>query len=269
MRRLLVILVVGATLFMVTAPAEGITFGQPDGNRHPNVGAIVLKLDDGSLRPWCSGTMVSERVFLTAAHCVFFADLLFGAGTYDVGVTFISDFGLGDPVPNFDESDLVFGAWYAHPGFDGKYGNSSKRPDVAVVVLDADPGVGHSALPAEHLLDGIDLRTAAFTTVGYGLVRNDKTRGPHSLSSDGLRRYAVQTASVLSEGWLKLSMNPSTGDGGTCSGDSGGPHFLGAGAEETTTVVSVTSHGDTNCRSTDWTSRVDTPEALSFIKSFI
>ena len=269
MRRILVMLAVAATL-MVATPAHAITFGEPDGNRHPNVGTMILKLADGSLRHWCTGTMVSERVFLTAAHCVFVGDLLFGAGTFDVGVTFVSDLGLDDPVPGFDESDVTFGTWYAHPGFDGKYGNSPKRPDIAVVVLEADPGVGHSDLPAEHLLDGIDLKTAEFTTVGYGFVRNDVKRGgPHSLSSDGVRRYAVQTGSVLTEAWLRLSMNPATGDGGTCSGDSGGPHFLGAGEEETTTVVSVTSHGDTYCRSSDWTSRVDTPEALSFITAFI
>jgi hypothetical protein len=266
MRRLLLVCAVVA--LAATTPAQAITFGQPDGNRHPNVGSIVVKLADGGLVPWCSGTMVSERVFLTAGHCVYFADQFFAPG-YQFGVTFLSDLGLDDPVPNFDESDLVMGVGHAHPSYDGKYGNSSKRPDVAVIVLEEDPGVGHSDLPAEGLLDTTDLKASAFTTVGYGLARGDKTKGPSSLSRDGVRRYAVQTASLLSDGWLKLSMNPATGDGGTCNGDSGGPHFLGAGAGETDTVVSVTSHGDSYCRSTDWTARVDTPDALSFIQSFI
>jgi hypothetical protein len=64
-------------------------------------------------------------------------------------------------------------------------------------------------------------------------------------------------------------MNPSTGNGGTCAGDSGGPHFLGAGEDETDIVVSVTLHGETYCRATDRTSRVDAPEPLAFIGSFI
>jgi Trypsin len=161
------------------------------------------------------------------------------------------------------------GVGHTHPSFDGKYGSSSKRLDIAVIVLDEDPGVGHSQLPSPSLLDSVDLKTASFTTVGYGTVREDKTKGPHTLSFDGVRRFAVQQATQLSDGWLKLSMNPSTGDGGTCSGDSGGPHFLGAGEDETDIVVSVTSHGDTYCRSTDWTARVDAPESLDFIESFI
>lgn len=270
MRRLIAILVgVSLATLMASTPSLAITFGQPDGNNHPEVGQMVVKLDDGTLIPFCSGTMVSERVFLTAGHCTFFADVFFGASGYELGVTFISDLGLDDGVPDFDESDLIMGVGHTHPSYDGKYGSSSKRLDLAVVVLEADPGVGAAELPSLNLLETVDLKTAWFTTVGYGRVRNDKTTGPHALTYDGLRRYAVQQATNLSDGWLKLSMNPATGNGGTCNGDSGGPHFLGAGAAETDIVVSVTSHGETWCRATDWTSRVDTPEALSFITGFI
>ena len=33
------------------------------------------------------------------------------------------------------------GVGHAHPSYDGKYGDSSKRVDVAVIVLEDDPGV--------------------------------------------------------------------------------------------------------------------------------
>jgi hypothetical protein len=52
------------TVLVCSGVALAITFGQPDGNRHPNVGALV----DGSIA-YCSGTLISETVFLTAAHC--------------------------------------------------------------------------------------------------------------------------------------------------------------------------------------------------------
>ena len=57
--------------------------------------------------------------------------------------------------------------------------------------------MGQANLPAQGLLDAIDLKPAAFTTVGYGLVRTDKTKGSNSLSDDGGRRFAAQTATQL------------------------------------------------------------------------
>jgi secreted trypsin-like serine protease len=51
----------------------------------------------------------------------------------------------------------------------------------------------------------------------------------------------------------------SIGDGGTCYGDSGGPHFLGG--VESNLIVSVTVTGDAMCRASDKTYRIDTPWA--------
>jgi hypothetical protein len=64
-------------------------------------------------------------------------------------------------------------------------------------------------------------------------------------------------------------MNPSTDSGGTCFGDSGGPHFLGAGNTETRIVTSVTVTGDRFCRATDKAYRLDTASARSFLGQFL
>ena len=204
-----------------------------------------------------------------AGHCTYFTELFFGGAGYEVGVTFVGDLGLDDATPNFDESDVVFGEPHTHPGFDGKFGGAQKRVDLAVLVLDSEPGVGFAQLPTENLLETLDLKTTRFTAVGYGIVREDKTKGPQTIFDDGLRRFAEQSATQVNPSWLLLSMNPSTGNGGTCNGDSGGPHFLGAGPTATRTIVSVTSWGDRFCRSNDWTARADTKVALDFITSFI
>jgi hypothetical protein len=49
-------------------------------------------------------------------------------------------------------------------------------------------------------------------------VRETKKKGPHSLFFDGQRRFADQGFRSLTKSWLNLSMNPSTGSGGTCFG---------------------------------------------------
>jgi Trypsin len=259
MRRLLLAVLLAGLLS--TAPAAAITFGQIDGNAHPKVGALVVRLHDQNrtLIPICSGTMVSENVFLTAGHCTFLPDVFFGPGNYDLGATFLTD------LSSLDEGDVTFGEGHTHPAFFPNAANASKNAvDIGVVVLDGDPGVGSVQLPDEELLDRIDLRAASFTTVGYGAVREVKTNGPQALLPNALRRFAVQSASHVNGSWLKLSMNPSTGNGGTCFGDSGGPHFL----EDTEIIVSVTSHGDSPCRSSDWTARVDTSDALDFVRAY-
>src|SRR6188472_1613600 len=55
-------------LLAVVAPsASAITGGEPDGNRHPNVGLILFYDQDGRFR--CSATLVTPTVLLTAGHC--------------------------------------------------------------------------------------------------------------------------------------------------------------------------------------------------------
>ena len=61
--------------------------------------------------------------------------------------------------------------------------------------------------------------------------------------------------------------NPATGDGGICWGDSGGPHFLELDEEEI--LISVTSATDAACRAMDWTYRLDSESARSFLGQFV
>jgi hypothetical protein len=66
-----------------------------------------------------------------------------------------------------------------------------------------------------------------------------------------------------------FAQNASTGNGGTCYGDSGGPNFLGAGSGETNIVAATTITGDTACRSTNFDYRLDTPSARSFLSGYV
>jgi hypothetical protein len=60
-------------------------------------------------------------------------------------------------------------------------------------------------------------------------------------------------------------MNPSTGNGGTCCGDSGGPDVLGAG----NLLAATTITGDSVCRSTNVDHRLDTASVRAFLGQYV
>lgn len=237
-----------------TAPASAITFGEPDGNGHPYVGMLVIEVDDEILGI-CSGSLVANQVFVTAAHCIL-GGLAFGAEPGSFGVIF-------DEVPG-EASTIWWGDETVHPlAFSGGRNNVF---DIAVLELDASPGITpHAQLPTAQLVDGLNLRSQRFEAVGYGAIRDDKRGGPHALEAGSGRLVVEQGYLSSTSSWLTLSMNPSTGNGGTCFGDSGGPHLLAG----TRTIVSLTVTGDRWCRATDATYRLDTPFAREFLDDFV
>jgi hypothetical protein len=255
-RKTLIFSLVLIAVLLVVIPAQAITFGELDGDKHPNVGALVFQYPDGEKDVVCSGTLIAETAFLTAAHCV---NWMPSYDIHEVWVTF-------DPV--FDQNGTFYpGTYHINPN---AWHDSSDAEDVAVIVLhEPIVDIELAVLPPAGLLDEMkadhELKDQTFVTVGYGTVREDKTGGPHPLYWDGARRYAEQTYNALTKGWLKLSMNPSTGDGGTCYGDSGGPHFLG----DSNMVVSLTVTGDAWCRATDVTYRLDIESAREYLAEFV
>ena len=61
-RRIVALLATMAlAMLLATGMASAITYGQPDGNRHPNVGALVGTFD-GETYPYCSGTLISPTL---------------------------------------------------------------------------------------------------------------------------------------------------------------------------------------------------------------
>jgi secreted trypsin-like serine protease len=126
-------------------------------------------------------------------------------------------------------------------------------------------------LPTLGLLDQLkaqhELRYRTFTAVGYGTRRNTQQGGYQGILSNTKRRFVEQSFEALQNQWIQLSMNPATGDGGTCYGDSGGPHFLGG--VDSSLEVALTVTGDAVCKATDLDYRLDTPAARSFLKDYV
>ena len=87
-------------------------------------------------------------------------------------------------------------------------------------------------LPSCGLLDQLSakngLKTAVFTNAGYGLQNRVVGGGvPFFQDLNPIpRMFSFSSFNSLNKGYLRLSQNSSTGNGGTCFGDSGGPNFL-------------------------------------------
>jgi hypothetical protein len=264
MRRPVLLALGGACtlLLAIAAPSGAITGGQPDEGRHPYVGGTVLFFPPrNETIVNCTGSLISPTVFVTAAHC--------GRHGTRRSVSF-------DEVFDAETSPRYEGWFYAHPDYDPAH---EYKNDVAVIVLDDPlPGVDDSTplpeLPPLGLLDRMKAdgslnQSTRFTSVGYGFLGFTTGPGGHTPIRGQVRHYAVGSFNALARDQLHLSQNAALDDGGTCNGDSGGPNFLGAGPEETRIIAGLTSTGETYCKATNVTYRLDTENARRFLGRYV
>jgi secreted trypsin-like serine protease len=259
-------LVVGS-LLLVSPRASAITYGFVDSNNtFRNTGAFIVKTTNGQIFPICSGTMITPNVFLTAAHCTaFYTQELAPEG--DVAyVSLDSSIPFGSLTSNKTEL-LPVAHVVTNPNFNQAQSDSG---DIGVLILERDVrGVTPATLPSCGLLDQLvaqnGLKTATFTNVGYG-VQNRVVGGGVPFFQDLNpipRMFSFSSFNSLNGGYMRLSQNNSTGNGGTCFGDSGGPNFLTVNGQQL--IVSITITGDTVCRSTNVVYRLDTVSAQGFL----
>jgi hypothetical protein len=246
--------VVGSLL--CAGSAQAITNGTADANAHPEVGALIADqaFSDGTWA-YCSGTLISATVLVTAAHCG-------DPGQTTASVSF-------DPHYVAGTSVVHAGRYIPDPDYRGA---QSDPHDIAVVVFDRPvSGITPATLPTAGLLDRMkadgSLASSSFTPVGYGALAPTNGPGGKTYTYADTRNYAAGSYNSLTGDWLKLSQNASTGNGGTCYGDSGGPNFLGG--VRSNLLVANTITGDTACRSTNVDYRLDTSSARAFLSHYM
>jgi hypothetical protein len=252
MRRILAALTIALAL---TAGVGAITYGTPDGNRHPNVGLLIARID-GAYFALCSGTLVAPDVFLTAGHCTAAIDE-FQADTF---VTFTS-------APPFSLANFLPGTPHTHPDFGAGFPDTA---DIGVVVLDTPVlTITPARVPSAGYLDDLStqrgLNDVYFTHVGYG-TQSVRPR----LVSQVVRYQGVSSLvnllNAFTDGFnLQTTANPGNGRSGICFGDSGGPAFF----ENTDIVAGIHSFvKNPNCTGIAFSYRADTATSLNFLAGF-
>jgi len=278
-KRLFGLLAAIVLLLAIVIPVAAITNGQPDGNHHPYVGLAVF--DDAPGHPaWrCSASLISPNVVLTAGHCT--------DGAVAARVWFNEDVTYDKvPYPLYPYggpgSGATEGTPYTNPKYrspENPYGGGNGLPafsyrDTGVIVLNEPVYMDkYAQLPTAGLVDTLKNKTS-IDFVGYGVSEQIMTypgQPPRSRwTGPRVRLYApselVSGQFVHSAEYMRLALNPGGGSGGTCFGDSGGPDLLGG----TNTVLAVNSYvTNVNCSGVGYSARVDIPEVLKWLNSFL
>jgi hypothetical protein len=256
---------------VISASAAAVDNGTPDGTRHPNVGLLGFDFDgDGASPPYflCTGSVLSDRTFLTAAHCIqVFGDDVQWVASLDPGSPTAPAF-----APGFVYDDFPFEiaaaverpiATVVHPRFDPE----SLEHDLAVLVF--APGtftVRPIELPRPGLLDALarrpGLADASFTLVGYGADPDYSAQVPRYFIR-GYRQTASAPFLALDPRRLHLQGAGASGRGGLCLGDSGSPQFIrGSGIA----VSQLSAVGET-CQEIV-AQRLDTPADRGFLARY-
>ena len=244
-------------------PALAIDEGVPDFDGHPNVGLMGFDVDGDGPEPtvaWCTGTVVSDDVFLTAAHCL----INFPAGTsfavtlepggpatpvYRPGRIF-DDFPYPfTPSPPFATKAVI------HPRFGG---DELRTHDVGVLVFPPSTfkDVTPVELPRADMLERIHLRDRSFRLVGYGGDPEWGNGGEPVLIAEGYRQTATAPFKRLTPTQLQLDgRSRVTGQGGVCLGDSGSPQFLGDSNLQLSLMSNATRAATERSSASGWTRR--------------
>jgi hypothetical protein len=276
--RLLLLAAVVCACFAFVGSAAAITGNPvPTGDNYDYVVNLAFYDESGAYLWRCTGTLLSPTVVLTAGHCTFgaaSATLWADEGPIEDGNYPFDPVEsrppctgyTGYPCTGYDAT----GTPYAYPCYND-YADFPSTCDVGIVVLDQPiERDTYGQLPEEGFLDSFATQRGrqdvTFTLVGYGLQSVKPVES-------ALRQRFMTTAQLVTtrSNWtnnvsIQLTQDPGRGMGGTCFGDSGGPAFYDA----TTIIVAVTSYGtNANCAGAGWYFRIDQPEVLAWIESFL
>lgn len=277
------LLLASAALAAVGVPSFAITNNWVADNEHPFVGLVVFYDADGEFSHRCSGALISPTKLLTAGHCTAPSSGAVTARVYfqqDAGANFDPVTGV-DPVSGYPETCAAgtLGSYCATSDELFDFGfvalTLPETRDAGLVILDqpiylSEYGELAPAGTLDSLAQGRGTRNTVFTVSGYGLTLRVEEHSALANVSFRSRLMAqatlVNLRSALNDGYNLQTQGNGSGRGGTCSGDSGGPVFLGD--FRSNQIVGITSFGlNALCRGTDFAYRTDHGDVIEWIEN--
>jgi hypothetical protein len=248
-------------------------------NRYSNVGVIMVwRVDDAGkpveLRGFASGTLIRDRVMVTAGHFTAPATSL---GSLPPSIRIFASF---SPTDAKDPKTWIPAVRQAtHPSMPHCPPPPQCDPTDDILVAPLEPGIADVGLvflaheppgiqPARFAAPGTLDRSEGvqMTIVGYGTTMSTRNAPPGTTISemwDGKRRIRTSTLRrVVDETWALWSI-PSY----VCSGDSGGGIFLNPGPTGVggDVLAANVSDGGRDCRRHNNNNRLDTRSIQNWI----